>query len=88
MLAFKFSLLLFLEGTKYLQRRETEGQLKNKKEYNHTNSRNNIRSSDAERLHAFHHNLLYPFIKLSKITYLGPLIYCLAALRWTRVWLD
>lgn len=48
MLAFKFSLMLFLEGTKYSQSRETEGQLKHKKEYNYTNSRNNSRSSGAE----------------------------------------
>lgn len=68
MLAFKFSLLLFLEGTKYSQGRETEVQLKHKKEYNHTNSRNNSRSSDAERLHTLHRNLPYPWIKLSKIT--------------------
>lgn len=68
MLAFKFSPFLFLEGTKYSQNRETEGWLKHKKEYNHTNSRNNSRSSDAERLHILHHNLLYPWTKLSKIT--------------------
>lgn len=48
MLAFKFSLMLFLEVTKYSQSRETEGQLKHKQEYNHINSRNNSRSSVAE----------------------------------------
>lgn len=71
MLAFKFSLMLFLEVTKYSQSRETEGQLKHKQEYNHINSRNNSRSSVAEWLYALHHNLLYPWTKLSKITYLG-----------------
>lgn len=57
--AFKFSLLRVLEGTEYSKSRETEGQLKHKKEY-HIDSRNNSRSSDAERLHTLHHNLLYP----------------------------